>query len=1063
MRFDFSRAALVALFAIAAVVAFATPGAVGAGAVEELVPTVDSSWNVPAPLGSRAGSLNVVVTLADPPLAVATKERGLSPGQQRQYIDGLKGKQDVLSGQAQGVGAQELARVDTALNAVIFRVDSSKIAELESLPGIVSVRSISDYALDLSQTVPYIGATAVQNSGFDGTGVRVAVLDSGVDYTHRSFGGVGSAPAYAAAYGATIADPKTTTRDGLFPTAKVIEGFDFVGEGWPTTALAPDSDPIDCGPAAIAAPCAGGHGSHVSDIIAGVAPDEGVAPGAKLYAFKVCSARATSCSGVALLQAVDAALDPNGNGDISDRADVVNLSLGSSYGQKEDDLSAALANSVLAGSVVVASAGNSADRPYITGSPSTTPELISVAQTQVPSAKLYLIDPAAAGFRTVGGSYQLWSAAPTLVTGTLEYNIGSLAKKRGCSTAGGANPYAAGEHTGDILFVDRGLCAVSLKATNAAAAGAIAVVVGNTALQAPGDLPPDFSFGGGAQTIAAYTITLRDANHLKGVAEETPCPGTGCANPGVTNAFGQPATIDPTTAQNLVGNMVSSSSRGPSYSYNAIKPDIGAPGASVSAEAGTGTLGTAFGGTSGAAPMVAGSAALLLDKAPGLSPFEVKSLLMNTAETNIGLNPVGLPGVLAPITRIGGGEVRVNKAAASETAAWDTDGTGASLSFGYHALADNEVLHEKVTVKNYGSSARTYSVTPSFRFADDAASGAVTIDAPSSIQVPAGGTHQFDVKLEIDASKLPTWDLNGGSRGGDGYRLQGFEFDGYITIDGGSSNTVHLAWQVLPHKSAEVRVDRKNVPLGRDGTASVNVRNQSNVLDGRVDVFSLTGESGQIKKRFQPRPGDNFALVDLKSVGVRQSGSNIQFAVDTYGARAHPNYPAEFDIYIDSNRDGTDDFVVFNLENGGFAVSGQNVVAVANLVTNAATVLAFTDADLNSGNAILGVPMAAVGLTAGTKFDFSVYVFDNYFTGSLTDAVEGMTYTLGTPRFTGSGIPATGVPKGGSSTLTVQSVAGGATASPSQTGLLLMYRDAGYRGGSDASRTEAEALRVSGR
>lgn len=1045
MRFKFSRAALVALFAVAAVVAFATPGAVGAGAVEELVPTVDSSWNVPAPLGSRAGSLNVVVTLADPPLAVATKERGLSPGQQRQYVDGLKGKQDALSGQAQGVGAQELARVDTALNAVVFRVDSSKIAELESLPGIVSVRPISDYALDLSETVPYIGATAVQNSGFDGTGVRVAVLDSGVDYTHRSFGGAGTAAAYTAAYGANIADPKTTTRDSLFPTAKVIEGFDFVGEGWPTTALAPDSDPIDCGPAAIAAPCAGGHGSHVSDIIAGVAPDEGVAPGAKLYAFKVCSARATSCSGVALLQAVDAALDPNGNGDISDRADVVNLSLGSSYGQKEDDLSAALANSVLAGSVVVASAGNSADRPYITGSPSTTPELISVAQTQVPSALLFRIVTSA---HTAGAVHQPWSAAPSLVSGTLAYDVTNASTRRGCTNAAGGNPYAAGSHTGRVLLMDRGLCAISQKVANAATAGAVVAVIANNVSQAPGDLPPTFSFGGPGlppTAIAGYTITLADGNTFK------------------ASSLGLTATIDPASAASLVMNMVPSSSRGPSYSYNAIKPDIGAPGASVSAEAGTGTVGTAFGGTSGAAPMVAGSAALLLDKAPELSPFEVKSLLMNTAETNIGINPVALPGVLAPITRIGGGEVRVNRAAASGTAAWDTDGTGASLSFGYHALADNEVLHEKVTVKNYGSSAKTYSVTPSFRFANDAASGAVTIDTPSSIQVPAGGTHQFDVKLEIDASKLPTWDLNGGSRGGDGYRLQGFEFDGYITIDGGSNNTVHLAWQVLPHKSAEVRVDRKNVPLGRDGTASVNVRNQSNVLDGRVDVFSLTGESGQIKKRFQPRPGDNFALVDLKSVGVRQSGSNIQFAVDTYGARAHPNYPAEFDIYIDSNRDGTDDFVVFNLENGGFAATGQNVVAVVNLATNAAAVLAFTDADLNSGNAILGVPMAAVGLTAATKFDFSVYVFDNYFTGSLTDAVEGMTYTLGTPQFIGTGIPATGVPKGGSSTLTVQSVVGGATASPSQTGLLLMYRDAAYRGGRDASRTEAEALRVSGR
>ena len=87
--------------------------------------------------------------------------------------------------------------------------------------------------------------------------------------------------------------------------------------------------------------------------------------------------------------------------------------------------------------------------------------------------------------------------------------------------------------------------------------------------------------------------------------------------------------------------------------------DIGAPGASVSAEAGTGTGQVAFGGTSGATPMISGSAALLIQAHPSFAPLEIKALLMNTAETNIQINPATQPGVLAPITRIGGGEVRV--------------------------------------------------------------------------------------------------------------------------------------------------------------------------------------------------------------------------------------------------------------------------------------------------------------------------------------------------------------------------------------------------------------------
>ena len=127
----------------------------------------------------------------------------------------------------------------------------------------------------------------------------------------------------------------------------------------------------------------------MADIIAGKSTDglhKGVAPGASLYAVGVCSKISTSCSGVALLQGMDFALDPNGDGNIADAVDVINMSLGSTYGQRQDDLSAASANAVTLGVVVVASAGNAADKPYIVGSPSSTPEVISVAQTQVPSA-----------------------------------------------------------------------------------------------------------------------------------------------------------------------------------------------------------------------------------------------------------------------------------------------------------------------------------------------------------------------------------------------------------------------------------------------------------------------------------------------------------------------------------------------------------------------------------------------------------------------------------------------------------------------------------------------------
>lgn len=980
----------------------------------------------------KSGTIEVWIHLKDAPLAIASGRDAkriprLHPRAQQNYLRQVQSKQDLLISNVRSLGGQELGRVSKALNAVAVSIDASKLSEIAALPNVQKITVVRNYELDLGETVPYIGAAAVQSAGFDGSGVSVAVLDSGIDYTHKNFGGPGTAAAYTNAYGTTTADSRNKTLDGLFPTGKVVGGFDFVGEVWPTAPLAPDPDPIDCGPGPIPPPCAGGHGSHVADIIGGRSTDgthKGVAPGVSLYAVKVCSAVSTSCSGVALLQGIDFALDPNGDGDISDAVDVINMSLGSPYGQKEDDLSEASANAVRSGIVVVASAGNSGDRPYITGSPSSTPELISVAQTHVPSAFqnfMEVLTPAAIAGNKIA-VYQPWSPELTsVITAPLQYGNGAGGNLNGCAA------FPAGSLAGKIVLVDRGVCAFSMKGANVSAGGGLVAVIG---LVAPG-APFEGAFGGGTVTVPTFMISQADSNAIKG---QLPAPG-------VTAEF------DPANGIPLAGDIVATSSRGPNYSYNAIKPEIGAPGASVSAQAGTGTGETSFGGTSGASPMVAGSVALLLDANPTRPPSEIKSVLMNTAETNIFTDSVNLPGELAPITRIGGGEVRVNNAFNSGTAAWDKNALTGSLSFGYNALFDKDSFVRTVRVRNYTNNNRTYSITSTFRYANDAASGAVSVQTPSSIQVNAKSSKTFEVKLKVDPSKLPVWNLNGGPNGGDGFLLQGVEFDGYIYINGGTNNTVHLPWQILPHRAAAVEPDENDVEL-ENGTGVVELDNDDGAVDGRVEIFALTGTSGKIPSSQLPQPGDNFAVIDLKSVGVRQLGSNIQFGINTNGERSHPNYPAEFDIVIDANRDGTDDYVIFNRENGAFASTGQNVVAAISLLTNSGFIFFFTDADLDSANAILTAPLSVFGgllpgppLTATTQFDFDVFAFDNYFTGFQTDSIENMTFTLGTPRFVGSGIPATGVPAGGESDLTIQAVAGGDAASPSQTGLLLLYRD----------------------
>jgi hypothetical protein len=296
-------------------------------------------------------------------------------------------------------------------------------------------------------------------------------------------------------------------------------------------------------------------------------------------------------------------------------------------------------------------------------------------------------------------------------------------------------------------------------------------------------------------------------------------------------------------------------------------------------------------------------------------------------------------------------------------------------------------------------------------------------------------------------------------------------------------DNVSLPWSLIAHRAADVRTEDEQVEF--DGRTSASVRlGNAGATDGRVEVFAWTGTSKKIARRLLPKPGDNFAVIDLDKVGMRSAGSGddavLQFGINTFGKRSHPNYPAEFDISVDMNRDGIDDFVIFNAENGGFGATGQNVVFLADLrpcpgksVRTDPTVNAFffADADLNSGRMIMTVPLAALapvtvacaegktvtkvalpGLTTTVPFSFSVFAFDNYFTGKLTDSIENMTFTLATPRFTASGVPATGVPVGGSSVLTVNAVAGGEAASPSQKGLLLLYRDAGKR--------EAQTIRL---
>ena len=759
------------------------------------------------------------------------------------------------------------------MNAVFIEVDAATLPTLAKDPRVVRIAPVGNYKLDLSTTVPYIGASAVQAKGVDGRGIKVAVLDSGIDYLHAAlFGGRANPADFAANNPEHHRARHVPDREGR---GRLRLRRDRTGPAQREVLPRPRIPTLSMRDRAR------GHGTHVAHIIAGKG---GVAPGASLYAVKVCSSISTSCSGIALIQGMDFAADPNGDGKFNDRVDIINMSLGSDYGQPfDDDLSAAVENATGLGILTVASAGNGSDKPYVHGTPAATKSALSVAQTAVPTAFLPLMQiiapPSIVGNHPA--VFQPWSAPlTTVIQAQLQYGNGAGGNLNGCAA------FPPGSLTGKIVLVDRGTCNFTLKISNVGVAGGLIGIIG---LVAPGDPFEGADGGDRPLTIPGYMVSQAVANILRS---------------GLPNTV---VRFDPAVGVPLAGSIVGSSSRGPQHEDTTlIKPEIGAPGASVSAIAGSGTGEGPFGGTSGAAPMVAGSAALVLQayggtKATaqgtppgnaighGLSPLEVKALLMNTGEINIVNNP--LTGALAPISRIGGGEVRVDRAITAPIAAWDKDVPAGALSFGFVDVADGTVsITKTVQIRNLDNKAHTYTVTPTFRFADDATNGAVTISAPPNVSVKPGKGKltSFDVTLTINGSLLRGNLMNSGSSGADPATLTTNEYDGYLVLDDGKQ-PIRLAWHVLPRKDA--RVQPTTAALVPGAFPQVIGLNNTGVGTAQNDAYALLAVSPN-----QPQGGlgAQSPTPDIRAVGINTfpvpagfcsaSASFIwAFAVNTWG------------------------------------------------------------------------------------------------------------------------------------------------------------------------------------
>jgi minor extracellular serine protease Vpr len=1031
------------------------------------IPAGRTSASAPRLSAAEAAAIVDVVVHLDMPSLTQKLGRSSDGAARAAYAAEVAREQARVGREAAALGATVVYPFTTLSSGLAVQAPAGSLASLANIPGVSRVSRVNHYTKDLHETVPFIGAAFLQDLGIKGAGVKVAVLDSGIDFTHLAFGGPGTVAGWEDAYFGNSpacdwgawSDPDCAyaqpANPALFgPNApRVKGGFDWLGEEWPNAAarILPDPNPIDIE----------GHGTHVADIIGGMgypvggnedgpypAKGVGVAPEADIYGFKVCASFSTSCNGLAMLKSLDNAADLDGNPATYDPADVVNMSLGSPYGQPEDDSTFFTNQLTDLGIIVVASAGNSADKPYIVGSPSMADGAISVAQTAVPSATRYpLFYRSTAVSGTIStGVFQNWSTVPgnTLVQGPVAYGNADGTNLNGCA------PYTD-DMTGKVVLADRGACNFTAKAANASAAGAVLSLIG---LIAPGD---PFEGGDGGErpiNIPSFMILQSTSNLLKAQI-----------------ANGVVVGIDPADAINLAYTITGSSSRGPRNHDGKIKPDVAAPGASVSAIATSGAGIGPFGGTSGAAPMVSGVMALLKSAMGNLLlPQQYKALVMNTGDPIY--NDVPRTD-MSPVTRIGGGQVNARSAYFSKLIAWDSTDVAdplswtGSMSFGYVPASDYQAYTRTLTIQNLGATGQGIEISSWWRSFEDAGQGVFVTPLVETAFVPAGGSIQVPVLLEIHPAgsddwglaPLHPWVVNRGALGANGLALQFQEYDGFVEITAQASDPIHVAWQVLPKAAADTQVG-----LGRGMPGFGALVNSSPGVEGYSDIFSLVeadgndyhyvvGDCGSIGLP----PGCNVSAVDIKEVGVRSYSDLavhdfLDFAVTIWDEPYRAGqYPPEFDIYIDSNADGVDDYVIFNGDLTLNASDGRNVVFLVDLNVGVAQPWYFIDATFNSQNYILPMDAASIGVTPGQPFRFSVFAFDAYFTGELWDCAPKIgfacagayQYTPGAARFN---VPEDQlfptVPPQGQVEFNWTSSPESDMASPSQTGLLFLHRNA---------------------
>jgi subtilisin family serine protease len=855
----------------------------------------------------------------------------------------LKASHAALRPLVEAAGARIVGELVHLANAFQVMAPRAELGRLARLPGVARLEIPTVVRPSLGSAVPLVGSPALwaASPGLHGEGVRIGILDTGVDYLHAHLGGAGD-PEDATANNHAVIEP------GSFPTAKVIGGRDFVGDDYDAYGLegstmpSPDPDPIDCN----------GHGTHVAGIAAGLGVTSegegyagpydasldpsafsiypGVAPAARLFALKVFGCHGST---EILLPALELAVDPDEDGDVSDRLDVINASLGESFAlgaELENDAWLALAE---AGTLLVVAAGNdgSPSRAHLTLSyPGSLPQALTVGATfSSADASSYLA---------------LTVTAPSSVAGT--YPVGQTSDPPDISTLGSLNATAAlaepalactpitngAEISGKVAIVRRGSCLFVQKAENAANSGALAILVVDNTYS---DFPLQPFGGGGAHVIPMWILRRADGEAL---IEAAP----------ITVSLAQDDNLDLSFGPDYMAYF---SSRGPTADHLLLKPDVTAPGVRLmSAATGTGFEGVAMSGTSMATPMVAGVGALLRQGRPELGPFEVKALLTSTAKPVTTSFDKGFLSTLA-----GAGRVQVDDAlGATVTARVEGLPGEAGASFGVILAAQERTETRTIVVANSGSVAASLDAVLEPAMTWPGLSLAVS---PQSVEVPSGGTATLTISLTVDPAALPaapTYDpftgpvsavVLDGTNSLETPSIFLTEASGVVSFkaSGTGDEVARLAYHGIVRAAAERSVERISGCLGGEGDdqpaivlsgAQASNDNATSVLELGTTLTQQSDLEGQEATR------------DILAVGafVDKTTARVFFGVATAADWTTParGWLSEVGIEIDTDGDELPDYLVtaeslnqYEANKPSFGATGGPFARVVNLATGA--------------------------------------------------------------------------------------------------------------------------------